>query len=95
MFCDNPKCKLHIFDDTDQKIEVFETNPGYFMTGGQASGTRSYGNHRIVDQVTKEEYNLCEVCMGVVLKTKDMREAHANLPPLARAVAEAVNEEER
>ena len=93
MFCDNPKCKLHEFDDQD-KVETFETNVNYFMTGGPASGTVTHSNQRMVDQVTQARYNLCDVCVGVISKVIEMRTAHANLTPLQKAVAETTNKEE-
>ena len=92
MFCDNPKCKLHAFDDQD-KVEVFEANVNYFMTGAPASGTVMHSNKEVVDPVTQKRYNLCDVCIGVVEVVIEMRDIHANLTPLQRAVAEATNRE--
>ena len=92
MFCDNPKCKLHAFDDQD-KVDTFETNVNCFMTRGAASGTVTHSNQKMVAPVSRTRYNLCDVCIGVIEVGIKIREDYANLTPLQRAVLEVSNGE--
>jgi hypothetical protein len=90
MFCDNPKCRLHTFDDQDS-VEVFETNPSYFNLGGRSSGTKIYHNTKVIEPHSGQMFNLCETCAGVLGLESKIREEYEALPPLARAVKEVTN----
>ncbi len=95
MFCDNPRCELHKHEDTGRHtliVKVGDTSD--YIRSIKNLGvieTKEYHNQIIVEPVSGQAFNLCDVCAGVLNVERDIREKHEDLPQLARAVTEAVN----
>ncbi|MCK5612304.1 hypothetical protein KAR91_61095 [Candidatus Pacearchaeota archaeon] len=97
MFCDNPRCKLHQYENTSRNTLVVRegdiSNDFKPSERPKAIEIKEYGNAIYVEPMSGEQYNLCEVCAGVLVISRNIKWKHDNLHPLARAITRAVNNE--
>lgn len=95
MFCDNPRCELHKHEDTGRNTLIVKVgDAGVYPRSIENIGTirmKEYHNTIVIEPVSGQAYNLCTECSGVLLVERNIRRKHESLPPLARAVTEAVN----